>query len=49
MVFHDIVSDMLNNKKLNEIVNDLCIRYKKLNFSLVFLHSFNCLYEKMLN
>ena len=37
IVFHDIIADMINNKKLNSIVTELFIRSRKLNISLVFI------------
>ena len=36
-VFIDMVTDMLNNKKLNPIVTELFTRRRKLNISLVFI------------
>ena len=36
IVFHDMIADMINNKKLNSIVAKLFIRGRKLNISLVF-------------
>ena len=35
--FHDMIADMINNKKLNSIVTELFIRGRKLNISLVFI------------
>ena len=37
IVFDDMISDMLSNKKLNPIVTELFIRGRKLNISLVFI------------
>ena len=37
IVFDDINSDILNNKKLNPIVTELFIRIRKLNISLIFI------------
>ena len=37
VVFHDMIPDMLSNKKLNPIVTDLFIRGRKLNISLAFI------------
>ena len=37
IVFDDIISDMLSNKKLNSIVTELFIRGRKLNISLIFI------------
>ena len=37
IVFDDIISDMINNKRLNPIVTELSIRGRKLNISIVFI------------
>ena len=37
IVFDDVNSDILNNKKLNPIVTELFIRIRKLNISLIFI------------
>ena len=37
IVFDDMITGMINNKKLNSIVTELFIRGKKLNISLVFI------------
>ena len=37
IVFDDIISDMLSNKKLNPIVTELFIRGRKLNIYLAFI------------
>ena len=37
IVFDDMITDLLRNKKLNIIVTELCIRGRKLNISLVFI------------
>ena len=37
IVFDDIIADMIHNKKFNSIVNELFIRGRKLNISLVFI------------
>ena len=37
IVFHDMIADMTHNKKLNSVVNELFIRGRKLNISLVFI------------
>ena len=37
IIFVDMIADMINNKKLNSIVNELFIRNRKLNISLVFI------------
>ena len=37
IVFDDIITNMLSNKKLNPIVNDLFVTGRKLNFLFVFI------------
>ena len=37
IVFHDMLADMIHNKKLNSIVTKLFIKGRKLNISLVFI------------
>ena len=37
IVFDDVISDMINNTKLNSIVAELFFRGRKLNISLVFI------------
>ena len=37
IVFHDMIADMINNKKLNPIVTDLFVRGRKSNISIVFI------------
>ena len=37
IVFDDMIAHMINNKKLNPIVNELFIRGRKLNISIVFI------------
>ena len=37
IVFHDMIADMLDNKKLSPTVTELFIRGRKLNISLVFI------------
>ena len=36
IVFDDMIADMLNNKKINQVVTELFIRDRQLNISLVF-------------
>ena len=36
MVFDDMITDMINNKKLNSVIIELFIRRGKLNISLIF-------------
>ena len=37
IVFHDMIADMLSNKKLNPIITELFIRERKLDISLLFI------------
>ena len=37
IVFDDMITDMINNEKLNQVVTELFIRGRKLNISLVFI------------
>ena len=37
IIFHDMIADMLSNKKLNPVVTELFVTYIKLNISLVLL------------
>ena len=37
IVFDDMITDMINNKKLDSIVTELFIRGRKLNISIVFI------------
>ena len=37
LVFDDMIADVLSHKKINPVVNELFIRGKKLNISLVFI------------
>ena len=37
IVFDDMITDMIHNKKLNSLVTELFIRGRKLNISLVFI------------
>ena len=46
VVFDDVITDMLSNKKLNPIVTELFIRGIKLNISLVFITQCYLLYQK---
>ena len=41
IVFDDMISDMINNKKLNPVVTELFIRGRKLNISLVYITQSN--------
>ena len=49
IVFHGLISDMLINKKLNPIVNELVITGRKLNISPILLHNPILLYQKILH
>ena len=37
IVFHDMIADMINNKKCNPAVTELFIRERKLNTMIVFI------------
>ena len=37
IVFDDMISDIIKNKKLNSIVTELFIRGRKINISLIFI------------
>ena len=39
IVFDYMIADLINNSKLNSIITELFIRGRKLNVSLVLLHS----------
>ena len=47
IVFDDMTADMINNKKLNSILTELFIRGRKLNISLVLLHSHTLKSQRM--
>ena len=47
--FHDMIADMINNKKLNSIVTELFIRGRKLNFLLFLLPNHILRFQKMLD
>ena len=49
LIVFDMISDMLNNKKLNPIITELSIRGRKLNISLVLLHKLILLWQRILN
>ena len=46
--FDDAVTDIINNKKLNSVVNELFIRGRKLNISLVFITQSILRFQKIL-
>ena len=37
IIFDDMITDLLNNKKLNPVITELLIKARKLNISLVFI------------
>ena len=37
MIFDDMIADMINNKKINSIVTELLLRFRKLHISLIFI------------
>ena len=37
MVFHDMIVDMINNKRFNPLVTELFIRGRKLNISIALI------------
>ena len=47
-MFYDMITDM-TNKKNQAIIKELLIRCRKLNISLVFIHSLIFLFQKMSN
>ena len=49
IVFDDMITDMLSNKKLNPIVTEFFIRGRKLNISLFLLHSLISLLQNILD
>ena len=49
IVFDDMITDMLSNKKLNPIVTELLIKGRKLNISLVFITQSYLLFQKILD
>ena len=49
IVFHDMVADMINSKKLNPVVIELFIRGRKLNSSLFLLHNYILKCQKVLD
>ena len=49
IVFDDMITDMLSNKKLNPIVTGFFIRGRKLNISLFLLHSLISLLQNILD
>ena len=48
IVFDDMITDMINNEKLNSIVTELFIRGRKTNISLVFITQSYFKFQKML-
>ena len=49
IVFDDMITDMIHNKKLNSIMTELFIRGRKLNISLFLLHNHILGFQKMLD
>ena len=49
IIFDEMIADMLGNKKLNPIVNELFIRRRKLNILLFLLHNLISLFQKILD
>ena len=49
IVFDDMIADMLSNKKLNSIVNELFITGRKLNISIFLSRNHVLKYQKMLD
>ena len=49
IVFDDMITDMLSNKKLNPIVTEFFIRGRKLDISLFLLHSLISLLQNILD
>ena len=49
IVFHDMIANMINNKKLNSIATELFIRGRKLNISLFLLHSHTLRFQTLLD
>ena len=49
IVFDNLITDILSNKKLNAIVSELFVRGKNLNILLSLLHNLILLYQKILD
>ena len=49
IVIDDIIADMLRNKKLNAIIIELFLRGRNINISLIFMHKWMFLFQKMLD
>ena len=49
LIVFDMITDMINNKKLNSIVTELFIRSRRLNISFVFIHNHTLSFQKMLD
>ena len=49
LVFDDIITDMINNKKLNSVVMEIFIKGRKLNFLLFLLCNHTLEWQKMLD
>ena len=46
IVFDDMIADIMSNKKCQVIIEELFIRCRKLNNSLIFIHSLTFLFQK---
>ena len=49
IVFHDVIADMIDNRKLNPVVTELFIRGRKLIISIFLLHNHILKYQEKLN
>ena len=49
VAFDDMITDMINEKKLNLVVTELFFRDRKLNISLVLLHNHTLKHQNKLN
>ena len=49
IIFHDMIADMLSNKKFNPTVTEIFIRGRKLNVSHDFIKQSYLLYQKILD
>ena len=49
IVFDDMITDMINNKKLNSVVMEMFIKGRKLNFLLFLLCNHTLEWQKMLD
>ena len=49
IVFDDMIADIMANKKFQVIINELFIRWRKLNISLFLSHNIIFLFQKILD